>query len=61
MVRILNVGLLEWIFFLCLVGCYHNLHDEERDALALHLIQQDLDGSMLHKVATTISLKEVLA
>jgi hypothetical protein len=45
--------------FLCLVDCYHNLHDQERDALALQIIQQALDDSMLHKVATTTSLKEV--
>lgn len=42
-----------------LVDGYHNLHDQERDALELQIIQQALDGSMLHKVATTTSLKEV--
>jgi hypothetical protein len=45
--------------YLCLVDCYHNIHDQERDVLALNIIQQALDDSMLHKVATTTSLKEV--
>jgi len=41
--------------FLCLVDYYHHLQDQERDALALHLIQQSLDDSMLDKDETTIS------
>jgi hypothetical protein len=36
--------------FLCLVDYYHNIHDQERATLALQIIQQALDESMLHKV-----------
>ena len=45
--------------YLRLVDNYLNLHDQERDTLPLHIIQQALDDSMLHKVAATTSLKEV--
>jgi hypothetical protein len=43
--------------FLFLLDCYHSLHDQERDAVALQHIQQASDDIMLHKVAKTTYLK----